>query len=176
MKNLKLSYLSWKYWHAPMILVKAFAILTAYDMYVECCEGNLDPDWKVENQDIMSLHDFHQELSGQMLHYHPSRHLYSGDCNIRAATSQNKERRKRSSPSVVVHASRSIGDGDSVVGPDESDEEMPALGKDGKLTFKQLMVGYRRQNNNTNPSHLCGNLDLLEILVVKGRQEVTTGV
>ena len=47
-KNAKIFYRSWKYWHAPMRHGKAMAIVVAYDMYLEVCEGKLDDDWKVE--------------------------------------------------------------------------------------------------------------------------------
>ena len=67
-----------------MLLVKTFYILTAYGMYQECCLGSLDPDWQIDEKEVMSLHDFHQELSVQMLQYHPSRLLYDGDSNMRS--------------------------------------------------------------------------------------------
>ena len=41
-KNTKLFYRSWKYWHAAMLHAKAMAIVTSFDMYKECAEGHLD--------------------------------------------------------------------------------------------------------------------------------------
>ena len=39
-----ISYVTWKYWHAPMLHGFAMAVTAAYDMYTECCEGDLDLD------------------------------------------------------------------------------------------------------------------------------------
>ena len=41
LKNCSMNYHSWKYWHAGMIHGKAMAVVIAYDMCLECCEGNL---------------------------------------------------------------------------------------------------------------------------------------
>ena len=45
---------SWKYWHAPMNHAKALAVVTSYDIYKECAEGKINPDWKV-----YKIVDFH---------------------------------------------------------------------------------------------------------------------
>ena len=37
--NCRLKYRSWKYWHSPMLHGMGLAIVTAYDMYLECAEG-----------------------------------------------------------------------------------------------------------------------------------------
>ena len=50
LQKCKMYYRSWKYWHMAMLHAKNIAIATSYAMYMEACEGNLDPDWKVENQ------------------------------------------------------------------------------------------------------------------------------
>jgi len=60
---------SWKYWHSPMNHAKALAIVTAYDMYLECCEGKLNPDWKVDKP--VDFHLFRERLGTQMLKYDP---------------------------------------------------------------------------------------------------------
>ncbi len=48
MKNCRLKYQSWKYWHSPMLHATALAIVIAYDMYLEVAEGKLDNDLRVE--------------------------------------------------------------------------------------------------------------------------------
>jgi len=48
---------------------KALAIVTAYDMYLECCEGKLNPDWKVDKP--VDFHLFRERLGTQMLKYDP---------------------------------------------------------------------------------------------------------
>ena len=50
MKNCNMTYRSFKYWHAAMIHAKKLAITIAYDMYLECCEGELDTDWLIEGK------------------------------------------------------------------------------------------------------------------------------
>lgn len=51
---------SWKYWHVPMNHGKALAVTTAYDMYLECAEGNLNSDWKVSKP--VDFHRFREKL------------------------------------------------------------------------------------------------------------------
>ena len=57
-KNARLFYQSWKYWHSPANHAKALAIVAAYDMYLECAEGVLDPEWKLEKSQIVSFHKY----------------------------------------------------------------------------------------------------------------------
>ena len=40
-KNARIFYRSWKYWHSPMLHGKALVVVVAYDMYLEVAEGNL---------------------------------------------------------------------------------------------------------------------------------------
>jgi len=78
---------SWKYWHAPMNHGKALAVTTAYDMYLECCEGNLNGDWKVPKP--VDFHQFREKLGMQMMQYDPRKRLYLGDDKFRVCTQQN---------------------------------------------------------------------------------------
>lgn len=57
-KNAKIRYTTWKYWHAPFLHALAMAVIAAYDMYLECCEGKLDSEWFVAEKDRMSFRDF----------------------------------------------------------------------------------------------------------------------
>jgi hypothetical protein len=76
-----------------MLHDKSMAIVTAYDMYTECAEGNLDPSWKVPIEDF---HTFRERLSEQMIQYDPHHRLYPGDDNLRYCTQQNKNARQKS--------------------------------------------------------------------------------
>jgi hypothetical protein len=58
-----------------MIHGKAFTVVVAYDMYLECTEGDLEPAWKVEKP--MDSWLFREKLSEQMLQYKPTQHFAS---------------------------------------------------------------------------------------------------
>ena len=76
----------------PVLHALLIAVIAAYDMYVECCEGGLDPEWFVKEKDRMSFRDFRLELSHQMLTYNPKDQLYLGNANFRSVTGKEKER------------------------------------------------------------------------------------
>ena len=78
-KNAKIRYTTWKYWHAPFLHALSMAVIASYDIYIECCEGELDPDWKVDEKDRLSLRDYRLQLSEQMLTYDPKQQVYQGD-------------------------------------------------------------------------------------------------
>lgn len=82
---------SWKYWHAGMLNSKKLAIVMAYDIYLECCEGKLDPTWKVNNP--VNFHRFRKKLGLQQLLYNPADKKYPGDEKLRAFTMIPKKRR-----------------------------------------------------------------------------------
>ena len=90
-KNCRLMYQSWKYWHSPMLHAIALAIVIAYDMYLEVAEGKLNSDWKVTYPvDFWTFYDF---LSLQILQYNPKDCIYPGDDSMRVCTKQNKSQR-----------------------------------------------------------------------------------
>ena len=62
---------------------------------------------------------------------------------------------------VVDHESKSII-GDGTIYTEDDIYTMPTLGKDGNLSNRKLLVGYKRQANNILPPRLCGNIYLLE--------------
>lgn len=86
-KNCNLHYVSWKYWHSPRLHFLAMAIATAFDFYQECCEGKLDPEWKVEKP--MTFKQFRMRLSTQMLKYDPRDKKYPGDRAFRVNTQRS---------------------------------------------------------------------------------------
>ena len=74
-----------------MLHAKALAVVVAYDMYLECCEGTLNPVWKVKRP--VDFYTFREKLGTQMLHYNPTQRKYPGDEKFRVATQQPKKRR-----------------------------------------------------------------------------------
>ena len=89
-KNCKLFYTSWKYWHSPVLHAKALAIVTAYDIYLECAEGKLDPSWHIHHP--VTFRTFRDILSQQMLQYDPKHQHYPGDEKMRVVTQLNKKK------------------------------------------------------------------------------------
>jgi hypothetical protein len=89
--NANIGYRSWKYWHAAMNHAKAMGLAVAYDMYKECAEGGLDPQWKVNKP--VSYHKFHNSLSRQLLQWDPAHQLHPGDNNMLKVKQVNKTQR-----------------------------------------------------------------------------------
>lgn len=71
---------------------KKLGVIVAFDIYLECCEGNLHPLWKVEKP--VSFHRFREKLGLQMVQYSPSNQHYPGDEKLRANTVLPKKRRR----------------------------------------------------------------------------------
>ena len=92
-KTASIRYITWKYWHAPYLHGLSIAVTAAYDMYLECCEGKLDPEWAVAESHRMSFRKFRLILSEEMLTYDPKNNYYPGDAGLRAMTQQHKARR-----------------------------------------------------------------------------------
>ncbi|KAK1735042.1 hypothetical protein QTG54_014108 [Skeletonema marinoi] len=74
--NTNVRYITWKYWHAPYQHAKAMGIIAAYDVYNECCDGLLNPSWKVDQKNRMTFTIFRQMLGQQMLEYDPRKRCY----------------------------------------------------------------------------------------------------
>ena len=96
-KNCNLFYVSWKYWHSPKNHALSLAIVTAYDIYLEICEGKIDPNYRLQSP--VSFFTFRDVLSKQMCQYNPVHQLYPGDEKMRAVTQLHIKKRKRSSVS-----------------------------------------------------------------------------
>jgi hypothetical protein len=77
-----------------MLHAKAMAIVTAYDMYIECAIGKLNPLLKVQKP--MTFWRFCERLLIQMLQYDPQHRLYLGDKALRKSTQQIKAQCKAS--------------------------------------------------------------------------------
>ena len=95
-KNTKIFYRTWKYWHSAMLHAKALAIVTAFDIYKECSEGNLSRDWKMEVDTMLDFWQFCEKLSLKMLEYDPVNRVYPGDQFMWESTMKTK----RASPSA----------------------------------------------------------------------------
>ena len=108
-KNCKINYCSWKYWHSAANHAKALAIVTSYDIYLELCEGLLDPSYKVANP--VDFHTFRDILSSQMCNYDPTHQMYLGDDKTRFVSSLNKEMRQKRKVDDLV----SCSDGSRVI-------------------------------------------------------------
>jgi hypothetical protein len=90
-KNTDMFYQSWKYWYSPMIHGKSLAVFVAYDMYLECFEGNLKPGWKIGSP-FMFWH-FCKNLSEQMLQYDTRERRYPGDEFMHQSMQQQRKDR-----------------------------------------------------------------------------------
>ena len=91
LKNARLFYMTWKYWHAPKNHALAIAITCAYDIYIECAEGKLKIEWKVEKP--ISSWEFQRRLGKQALTYVPKKCMYPGDELLRSSTVIPRARR-----------------------------------------------------------------------------------
>lgn len=43
-QNTGIWYITWKFWHASYLHALLLGVIACYDMYCECCEGELDAD------------------------------------------------------------------------------------------------------------------------------------
>jgi hypothetical protein len=107
-QSCRMGYRSWKYWHAGMSHGKAMAVVVAYDMYLECCEGKLlNGEWKIDERSVVSFHEFRQKLAIQMLGYDPRNRVYPGDERFRHCSQEHSSRRRPPSCSSSVGTSNS---------------------------------------------------------------------
>ncbi len=79
----------WKWWHALMRHAKAIAMSMAHDIYLQCSEGGVHPNWQVKP---VSYTQFKQKLSLQMVQYKVANKNYPGDEKMRGANQQHKQR------------------------------------------------------------------------------------
>ena len=158
---------SWKYWHAAMLHAKKMVGVIAYDMYLECCEGKLNPLWHVKKP--LTFWQFRDKLGQQMLSYSPKFCYYAGDEKMRSFTSMNKTVRQKKAKTTRKKVSltqtkkrpRSTSrDGDETSDEDyessEDEDQMPTT-MDERVTASQFNTMKQRRN-----SRLCGNMDCLQ--------------
>jgi hypothetical protein len=99
--NWRVTYRSWKWWHAPMRHGKAIAMSMAYQIYLQCAEGGVDADWKVTP---VSGPLFKKKMSAQMVNYRARQHNYPGDEKMRGATQTAKKYRGTSDEGIAMVA------------------------------------------------------------------------
>ena len=153
-KNANVTYRSWKYWHGAMLHAKGMAIVVAYDMYLEVCEGKLNEDWA--NADPVSFHTFREQLSAQMLAYDPRKRLYPGDEFMRISTKQ---------PSNVRPGKQTMEKAPSNADGTVSIHQFQAAkrgGKKGRLTFSLNQFNHHcesvvRVTKNPWACYVCGH-------------------
>ena len=92
-KNCRIGYCCWKYWHTAKNHGLSMWVTVAWDIYREICEGRLRPEWKTTP---VSFLDFRDKLSKQMILYRTEHRLYPNDDTARVAVRQNKEERSAS--------------------------------------------------------------------------------
>ena len=113
LKNMKLKYTTWKYWHAPVNHCKALAIATAYDLYLEVCEGKSDPALKLSHP--VDSFIFRDILSRQMCNYLPEEQKYPGDENMRLVTVMNRKRKAELKKNTKDSINIPLGDGSDFI-------------------------------------------------------------
>ena len=137
--NYNINYRSWKWWHAPMRHAKAIAMSMAYNIYVQCCEGGVDPEWKMR---AVTSTRFKQELSLQMVQYKAWNKKYPGDEMMRGATQQKKHKR----------------------GGDNMDEVSLVKCKDNtvRVSYEQYEKEKKQLRNGKKPRLCSGDLELMK--------------
>ena len=83
----------WKYWHSAKNHALSLAIVVAYDIYKEICEGHINPQF--HNPNPVSFFSFRDTLSKQMLQYDPLHQSYPGDDKMRCVTQVHKSKRRK---------------------------------------------------------------------------------
>ena len=128
-------------------------------MYLECCEGVLDQDWKVDKP--VSFHRFREKLARQQLQYDPRERKYAGDEFYWVATQQPT--RYRSPPrSSKTSSSASCSSVDSNTSSSVTSEQLKLA--DTRLCgdlSKFIEVKYRIQRSSPGspPARLVNGIE-----------------
>jgi hypothetical protein len=157
-QNSNIFYRSWKYWHSPVLHGKGLAVVVAYDMYLECCEGKINSEWKIEKP--LDFWHFRERLSEQMLAYKPAHRMYPGDQNMRVSTQQPARIRTGSRTSSQNSTRPPRARGRPAAGIPIPDGVAPV----GRVTKAQFVHESRRHASAGQPPHsrLCGDLTHLQ--------------
>jgi hypothetical protein len=91
-KKCQMYYCCWKYWHLAKNHGLSLVVVIAYGMYKECASEPLarvafgfEPEDPASTE-ILSFHDFRDQLSAQGMSYSPVRRQYPGDSTMRHVT------------------------------------------------------------------------------------------
>ena len=107
-KNCRIGYRSWKYWHAAKNHGYALVIVMAYGMYKEVLLEAYEEfgiERSVATKLCLDFHGFRERLAMQGLQYDPKNCGYPGDEKMRAITKLNKSARCRKRKEPTVDAS-----------------------------------------------------------------------
>jgi hypothetical protein len=124
-------------------------VIAAYDMYIECCEGNLDEEWFVPEKDRMTFLQFRMTLSEQMLQYDPKDQLYPGESNTRFVTKMKKAKRKKPTAPTFARGGVIL---------ENFKKAKTAVGSRlcGSLDDLAAHMNSMRKTGNTSPCQVCG--------------------
>jgi hypothetical protein len=59
-KNCQMGFVTPKYWLAAAVHFFSFIVVTAFSIYEECCDGELNADWKLNKKDRLDFFEFHE--------------------------------------------------------------------------------------------------------------------
>jgi len=77
LKDWKIDYICYKWWHAPRRHGHALALCQSWQMYLECASGTVDPEWKLDKP--LDCPQFRLKMGKQMCQYQASMNRYPGD-------------------------------------------------------------------------------------------------
>jgi hypothetical protein len=100
-KNCQMGFITPKYWLAAVVHFFSFIVVTAFSIYKECCDGELNADWKLDKKERLDFFEFREKLFTQMIKYNPADNKYPGDASFRAYMVQNSKQRDRRVQSPV---------------------------------------------------------------------------
>ena len=143
-------YRSWKYWHSAKNHGTSLAIVVAYDMYLECAEGKICLEWKVDPKKVMDFHTFRDRLSTQGLAYSPICGRYSGDTGMRVYTKLSLKERQKMFQEATIPKRRAGR-------PSHASIREMSSSSDSVVTTEQFKLGKR----NRMKSRLCGDFGCL---------------
>ena len=103
-KNYQLKYRSRKYWYLTMLHAMSFAIVVAYNIYLQLAEGKLNLDWKVIYP--VDFWTFRDLLSIQMLGYDAIKRRYPVDIDMRRCNNQKRRDQSGNKESLPVNEIR----------------------------------------------------------------------
>ena len=103
-----------KYWFPAKLHGDAMGLTASYGIYLECAEGGLREEWKVEKP--VSPWEFQRRCSIQMIQYDPKENRYPGDKSFRqwtkltqAQRQQNKRPKKRKASTEELQHEMALG-------------------------------------------------------------------
>ena len=157
-QNANIRFISWRFWHMPYLHALSMGVLAAYDMYNECCDGDLDPDWKIPQKKRMSFAVFRQRLSKQMLEYDPSKLMYMGDEMSRSVTQAHKKRKTTGGARQQRNRDEEgyYNEGGMTLTNFVKAMEMPRLSHDGDLSMLHEHLVSINKKSNQKPCEVCG--------------------